>query len=165
MSSVTVDMGKVEFSAAKIPCTLKTEEVFDEPFKADGKTYDITCLSAGNPHCVIFTDDIDGINLAKLGPKFENAAIFPEKINTEFVRVVGKNDLRVRVWERGNGETLACGTGAIAAAVAAVKHGFSETCKGITVRLAGGILTVNYDGEKAYLTGPVTEVFTGEFEY
>ena len=165
VSSVTVDMGKVEFSAAKIPCTLKTEEVFDEPFKADGKTYDITCLSAGNPHCVIFTDDIDGINLAKLGPKFENAAIFPEKINTEFVRVVGKNDLRVRVWERGNGETLACGTGAIAAAVAAVKHGFSETCKGITVRLAGGILTVNYDGEKAYLTGPVTEVFTGEFEY
>ena len=165
VSSVTVNMGKVDFSAAKIPCTLKTDEVFDEPFKADGKTYNITCLSVGNPHCVTFTDDIDGINLSKLGPKFENAAVFPEKINTEFVRVVGKNDLRVRVWERGNGETLACGTGAIAAAVAAVKHGYSETGKEITVRLAGGILTVNYDGENAFLTGPVTEVFTGEFEY
>lgn len=165
VSTVTANMGRVEFSADKIPCSVKSESVIDYPFVLGGETYNVTCLSVGNPHCVVFTDDIDGINLEELGPKFENASIFPDKINTEFVRRVRKDDLRIRVWERGNGETLACGTGAIASAVAAIKLGLCEKGKEITVRLAGGILTVNYDGEKALLTGPVTEVFKGEFEY
>ncbi|MBR3640566.1 MAG: diaminopimelate epimerase, partial [Oscillibacter sp.] len=125
----------------------------------------VTCVSMGNPHCVIFCDAIDALPLSDLGPQFEYAPIFPERINTEFVRVIDRTTLRLRVWERGNGETLACGTGACAAVVAAVRRGFCDAGQDIVVKLPGGDLTVNYTGERVFLTGPAVQVFEGEFEY
>nr|MBO4517477.1 carbamoyl-phosphate synthase large subunit [Clostridia bacterium] len=165
VGSVSVDMEKAEFSPKAIPCTVREDKIINYPYTVCGKTFNITSLSVGNPHCVVFGEEIDFIDLKKFGQALENAEIFPDKANVEFVRVVGGNDLRLRVWERGNGETLACGTGAAAAAVAAIVSGFCEKGKDITVRLAGGKLTVNYDGERVVLTGETTEVFKGEFEY
>jgi carbamoyl-phosphate synthase large subunit len=165
VNSVSVDMGKISFRAADVPVITAGESLIDGEISIGGKKYTATCLSVGNPHCVVFCDRIDELDLEKIGPKFEYADIFPERVNTEFVRVVGENTLRLRVWERGNGETLACGTGACAAAAAAVKKGLCTEGTDIIVKLAGGDLIVScYDG-KAVLTGGATFVFEGSFQY
>ena len=165
VNSVSVNVGKAEFSPLLIPVNIKAESVINTPVCIDEKEYNVTCLSIGNPHCVVFEDSIDALDLEDIGPKFEYAEIFPERINTEFVRVVSGTSLRMRVWERGNGETLSCGTGACAAVVAAVENGYCEKGKDITVKLLGGELTVNYTDERIMLTGTTTMVFEGEFEY
>lgn len=165
VSSVSADMGFAEYRSCKIPVKSDLAEIINSPVEIAEKSYNITALSVGNPHCVVFCDEIDSLNLSEIGPKFEYADIFPERINTEFVRVINKNTLRMRVWERGNGETLACGTGACAAVSAACKNGLCSKGKDITVKLAGGDLIVNYTNEKITLTGNTVLVFEGEFEY
>lgn len=161
---LTVNMGKPELLAEKIPVNLNLNKIVDYSANFDGKTYKITCLSMGNPHCIVFCHDISSINLEKIGPVFENNRLFPEKINTEFVEIVGKNILNMRVWERGSGETLACGTGACAAVVAAVLNGFCCKNDDITVNLKGGTLTVNYADDAVYMTGGAEKVFEGVVE-
>ena len=168
VSSVTVDMGEVSLRAASVPVLLPDatpEKLISSPVAIGGEEFRVTCLSVGNPHCVVFCDSIDGLDLEKLGPKFEHAEIFPERINAEFVRVVNRTSLRMRVWERGIGETLACGTGACAAAVAAVENGFCDSGKDIHVSLPGGELIVNYTAGRVTLTGGASKVFEGSFEY
>ena len=165
VNSVSADMGKACFAADQVPVAAKTPEMVNQPLTIGGKEYTVTCVSVGNPHCVVFADAIDGIDLTDIGPQFEFAEIFPERVNTEFVRVINPTTLRLRVWERGNGETLACGTGACAAVAAAVKNGICPADKDIVVKLAGGDLTVRYTEEKITLTGEATHVFEGEFEY
>ena len=165
VSSVSADMGSAEYKAALIPVKSQNDELISSPVKIAGKSYSITALSVGNPHCVVFCDELDSLKLSELGPQFEYADIFPERINTEFVRVINKTTLRMRVWERGNGETLACGTGACAAVAAACKNGLCEPGKDVTVKLDGGDLIVNYTDEKITLTGNTVLVFEGEFEY
>ena len=165
VSSVTVDMGRADLSAAALPCTLPTDRIVDYPYTLDGTEYRITCLSVGNPHCVVFCDRVDHVDMEHIGPLFENADIFPERINTEFVRVVNPVTLKMRVYERGNGETLACGTGACAAVAAAVLNGRCKKGADITVKLPGGDLIVNYTDEKITLTGDAKLVYTGEIEY
>ena len=165
VNSVSADMGKALFEAARVPVLTDRAEMVDAPLKVGGTEYQVTCVSLGNPHCVVFCDAIDGIDLNSLGPKFEYASCFPERVNTEFVRVINKNTLRLRVWERGNGETLACGSGACAAVAAAVRRGVCEEGKDIQVKLAGGDLSVNYTEDRVTLTGDVTHVFEGEFAY
>ena len=125
----------------------------------------MTCISMGNPHCVIFTKDIDNLNLEKIGPDYENDPIFPERVNTEFVEIIDNKTLKMRVWERGSGETWACGTGASAVCVAAVLNGICDYDTDVLVKLRGGDLTINYkkDGT-VYMTGPATFVFDGELE-
>ncbi|MBQ9301391.1 MAG: carbamoyl-phosphate synthase large subunit, partial [Clostridia bacterium] len=163
--AVSVDMGKADFAASSIPMRAAGETVIGQPITVGGQEYTVTCLSVGNPHCVVFCDAIDGIDIAKVGPQFEFAPIFPQRVNTEFVRVINQSTLRMRVWERGNGETLACGTGACAVAAAAVRLGLCEAGRDITVKLAGGDLTVNCTGDRIVLTGEVVFVFEGTFEY
>lgn len=165
VSSVTVDMGKAELSPAKIPTTLDGDSVINRKVKIGGTDYDITCCSIGNPHCVVFVDNTDKTDVSIIGPLFENANIFPERINTEFVRVVNSNTLKMRVWERGNGETQACGTGACACVIAAVENGYCNKGENITVKLRGGDLIVNYTDERVTLTGDCNLVYKGEIEY
>ncbi len=165
VSTVTVDMGRAELHSEKIPVKSETETVIDYPVEINEEKYNITCVSVGNPHCVLFCDGIDAISLPDIGPRFEYADIFPERVNTEFVRVVNKSTLRMRVWERGNGETLACGTGACAAVVAAVENGLCEKNTDVTVKLRGGDLMVNYSDERILLTGNAVMVYEGAFEY
>ena len=165
VNSVSVDMGRAELKASALPAKTKLEKLIDEPIEVAGETYRATCVGIGNPHCVVFMNDIDRLDLETLGPKFEYHKMFPERINTEFVRVVNRTTLRMRVWERGNGETLACGTGACAAVIAAVENGFCDKGRDITVKLVGGDLTVNYTDEKVTLTGSAVKVYEGEFEY
>lgn len=165
VSSVSANMGIAEYRADKIPAKSDFEEIINSPVKIAGSSYNITALSVGNPHCVIFCDEIDSLKLSELGPRFEYSDIFPERVNTEFVRVINKNTLRMRVWERGNGETLACGTGACAAVCAACKNGLCEYGKDVTVKLAGGDLIVNCSENAITLTGNTILVFEGEFEY
>ena len=165
VSSVSVDMGKPDFRTSSVPMTDERPEVINAPLTIAGKEYKVTCLSVGNGHCVVFTDNIDELDLNKLGPAFEYAPCFPERVNTEFVRVVNPGTLRMRVWERGSGETLACGTGAVAAAVAAVKNGYCAAGRDIKVSLPGGDMTVNVGEKSATLSGSATLVFEGNFEY
>ncbi len=164
VSSVAVDMGRASFEPADLPVS-SDAPMISSPLTVDGKEYSVTCLSVGNPHCVVFCDAIDALDLQSLGPKFEYAPEFPERINTEFVRVVDRHTLRMRVWERGNGETLACGTGACAAVAAAVENGCCDMGSDVTVSLPGGELTVNYTREKITLTGSAIKVYRGSFEY
>lgn len=161
---LTVNMGKPELRAEKIPVNLSLNRVIDYRTVFGGKNYNITCVSMGNPHCVVFCNDINSIDIEKIGPAFENSELFPEKVNTEFVEIVDKNVLNMRVWERGSGETLACGTGASAAVVAAVLNGFCSKNKDITVNLKGGTLTINYADEAVYMTGSAEKVFEGVVE-
>ena len=165
VSSVTVDMGRAYLKPQEIPANLDGESIIARKAVIAGKEYGITCVSVGNPHCVVFVDNVDRVDIESVGPKIENADLFPERINTEFVRVVNSRTLKMRVWERGNGETLACGTGACAAAVAAVLEGKCEKGKDITVKLRGGDLIVNYTDKKITLTGDCNLVFTGKIEY
>ncbi len=165
VSSVSVHMGKADLSAAALPTTLKTERLISYPLSVGKENYLINCVSIGNPHCVVFCDSIDGLDLNKIGPEFEYSPVFPERINTEFVRIINKTSLRMRVWERGNGETLACGTGACAAVVAAVENGLCEKNTDIIVRMPGGDLVVNYSDSQITLTGNAVMVYEGQFEY
>ncbi len=163
--SVSVHMGAARLDTAAIPAAIDAPQMVDYPLQIGGQTYRATGVSVGNPHCVVFCDGIDGLNLAEIGPMFEFSPVFPERVNTEFVRVVNRTNLRMRVWERGNGETMACGTGACAAAVAAVVNGFCDADTDITVRLLGGDLTVRVSAHDVVLTGSAVLVFEGEFEY
>lgn len=159
--SVTVDMGPPILVPGEIPVKLPGGNVVSHPVEIGGKNWDITCVSMGNPHAVVFVEDTDGLNLHGIGPLFENSPIFPDRINTEFVKILSPNRLRMRVWERGSGETLACGTGACAAAVAAILCGYCKKNEDITVELLGGELTIRWDGGTVYMTGEAVSVFSG----
>ncbi|MCQ2457969.1 MAG: carbamoyl-phosphate synthase large subunit [Clostridia bacterium] len=165
VSSVCADMGRITFDASAVPVVTDKAELINEPLNISGEEYTVTCLSVGNPHCVVFTDAIDNLDLTVTGPVFEHAPVFPDRVNTSFVRVIDANTLRLRVWERGNGETLACGSAACAAAAAAVRLGYCEEGKDITVRLVGGDMIVNCAGERVLLTGNAVMIYEGEFEY
>ena len=165
VSSVTVNMGKAELDPAKIPVNINESRVINHRITVADKDCYITCLSVGNPHCVVFVDNVDKVNIETIGPKFETHELFPERINTEFVRVVNSRTLKMRVWERGNGETQACGTGACAAVVAAVENGLCAKGEDITVKLRGGDLIVNYTDECVTLSGDCNLVFKGEIKY
>lgn len=162
--SVRVDMGAAELRPSRIPARFEGERAVNVPLVAAGKEYRVTCVSMGNPHCVTFVDDPYSVDLEKTGPAFEHHAAFPERVNTEFVRVDGRNELTMRVWERGSGETWACGTGACAVATAGVLNGFCDAGAEITVHLRGGDLSVSYTPEAVYMTGPAAFAFTGEVE-
>lgn len=162
---IRVNMGSPELASEKVPVLSDTKEVIRQPFGVDGKDYEITCISMGNPHCVIFLEeDVRELDLPKIGPMFETHEIFPNRVNTEFVNVIDQNTLRMRVWERGSGETLACGTGACATAVAAILNGLTKD--EVTVQLLGGDLKIYWDKEAnlVYMTGPAEIVFDGEIE-
>ena len=161
---VKVDMGKAILEPSKIPVTLDGDVIVNRPVDYNGKTYNITCVSMGNPHAVIFTDLVDALDLEKIGPDFETHKIFPERVNTEFIKVIDEHTLKMRVWERGSGETLACGTGACAAAVAACLNGFCKKGEDIKVILRGGELIIRYTDEAVYMTGNCEKVFTGSIE-
>lgn len=158
-----VDMGKPIFYPKDIPVIYDGEDVIDKPLTVDGKEYHITCVSMGNPHCIIFMDEIADLDLEKIGPSFENNAIFPERVNTEFIKIIDDHTIDMRVWERGSGETLACGTGASASAVASVLNGYCKRGEPVTVNLLGGTLTITWteDGT-VMMEGPATHVFDGE---
>jgi len=162
---VSVQMGIADFAAKALPAVCPEETLIKYPLTVGGETYSVTCLSVGNPHCVVFCGNVDVVDTEKVGPLFENAALFPERINTEFVRVVNKNMIKMRVWERGNGETLACGTGACAAVAAAVKNGLCTAGEDVVVKLRGGDLTVNCSDDGITLTGDTTLVFEGKVYY
>ena len=161
---VKVDMGQPVFEPDRIPVKAEGSMVVDEPLEVDGKEYRMTCISMGNPHAVIFVDqDVRELPLEEIGPSFENHERFPKRINTEFVRVIDRHTAQMRVWERGSGETLACGTGTCAAAAACVLNGLTED--EVTVHLLGGDLYIKWDREKntIYMTGPAEIVFEGEW--
>ena len=163
VSSAKVDMGAAVLTPELIPCTLGGESVVDREAEIGGEKHRITLVSMGNPHCVVF-ENPENLDLEKIGPKFENSPLFPKRINTEFVRVIRRNELKMRVWERGSGETWACGTGACATAVAAVLNGFADKNTPITVHLRGGNLTITYTDETVFMEGGATLVFVGEIE-
>ena len=160
-----VDMGKAILNAADIPVVYDDcDTVIAKPLVVDNKEHIVTCVSMGNPHCVTFVDDVDSLELEKIGPSFENHEAFPQRINTEFVKVIDEKTLQMRVWERGSGETWACGTGACATVVAACENGYCKKGEDITVHLRGGDLIINYTDERVLMTGPATKVFDGEIE-
>lgn len=161
---VTVDMGEPILDPTLIPVRVAEEPVLDYPLDIDGKIWKISCVSMGNPHAVVFTKDIKNLDLPVIGPKFEKHPIFPRKTNTEFIEVVDRNTLNMRVWERGAGETLACGTGACAAAVVAVLNNYCD--REITIHLLGGDLEIKWDqtNNHVYMTGEAVTVFEGELK-
>lgn len=164
VETVTVDMGSPILDPKLIPVDLDVEQVINYPLIINNQEYLITCVSMGNPHCVIFTDGIDYLDLESLGPLFENNSIFPERTNTEFIEIVDDKTIKMRVWERGSGETLACGTGASASVVAAVYNNIFARDQEIKVILKGGELyiTLTHDNH-VFMRGSATEVFTGEY--
>ena len=161
---VKVDMGSPELVPANIPIVADGDSVIDAPIIVDGKEYRMTGVSMGNPHTVVYIDDVQGLEIEKIGPKFENHERFPKRINTEFARVLDRKTVEMRVWERGSGETLACGTGACAVAVASILNGLTEDK--VTVKLLGGDLQIEWDREanKVYMTGPAEVSFVGEIQ-
>lgn len=159
-----VNMGRAELNPSLIPVNLPLSRVVNEKADIGGTEYYITCVSVGNPHCVVFCDNVDELELEKIGPLFENNSLFPERINTEFIELIDSHTIKMRVWERGSGETLACGTGACAATVASVLNGYCPKSEDIKVILTGGELTVNYNEDKIIMTGPAEKVFEGEVE-
>ncbi len=161
VSGTSADMGKPILAPKDIPCSLEGDTVIDRAVKLRGKEYRVTCLSLGNPHMVTFVDRVDDVDLTKTGTAFEYAPFFPDRVNAEFVRVVNPNTLKLRVWERANGEVLASGTGACAAVVAAVLNGYCERGADVTVKTRGGDVVVNYDGEKVVMTSSANLVFEG----
>lgn len=164
--SVRVDMGKAELAPRKIPVLLDGDKIINKPITVADKQYNITAVSMGNPHAVVFCDDVDGLVLEKIGPDFEHHAIFPEQVNTEFIRVIDEKSLQMRVWERGSGETFACGTGACAAVVAAVENGFCKRDCEITVHLVGGDLCITYTADgTVYMRGGAEKVYDAVYEY
>ncbi|MBQ8088072.1 MAG: carbamoyl-phosphate synthase large subunit [Clostridia bacterium] len=164
VSSAEVDMGPASLDTADLPCTLPVKRAIHYPVRIAGELWSVTCVSMGNPHCVVFTDKVDTLNLETLGPRFENADIFPERVNAEFVRVVNRTTLRMRCFERGSGETMACGTGACAAVVAAVENGYCAMGTDVNVYVKGGLLTVRVSPNRVTLTGNARLVYEGELE-
>ena len=172
VSQVRVDMGEPILTPGDIP-VVKADgsaygddyRVIDEPISAGNREWHMTCVSMGNPHAITFVDDIDSLDIEHIGPMFEKKEIFPEQVNTEFIQVVSRDVIKMRVWERGSGETLACGTGACASVVACVLNGLTEDK--VTVKLLGGDLFIEYnrDENTVYMTGPARITFTGEFNY
>ena len=162
--SVKVDMGEPVLVTSEIPVVCDGERAVDVPISVDGKEYRMTCVSMGNPHAVVYVDDVKNFPLETIGPKFENHERFPNRINTEFVRVIDRKTAEMRVWERGSGETLACGTGACAVAVSCVLNGLTDP--EVTVKLLGGDLFIQWDRDKnrVYMTGPAETVFEGEWK-
>ena len=165
VTSACVDMGYATLDTAALRFTIPEKTVVDYPVRIGGRPYNITCVDMGNPHCVVFCNRVDAVDIDFIGPRFEHAPYFPERINTEFIRVVNPNTIKMRVWERGSGETLACGSGACAAVVAAVANGYCAKDSDVTVRVKGGDLVVHYTDEKVTLTGDAKLVYTGEIEY
>lgn len=158
-----VNMGKPIFNGHSIPTRYGSSIVKDKILNIDNKDYKITCLSMGNPHCVVFCNNIDGLNLCNIGPLFENHEMFPERINTEFAEVIDEKHLKMRVWERGSGETLACGTGACATAVAAIINGYCKKNTEIEIQASGGVLSVRWcENDNVYLSGNAVKVFDGK---
>ena len=164
VSTVKVNMGSPILKAVDIPVISDKEEVIGDKIEIDGEIYKMTCVSMGNPHAVVFMNEVEGLPLEKMGPLFENHARFPKRINTEFVKVLDENTVEMRVWERGTGETLACGTGACATVVACVLNGLTK--EQVTVKLLGGNLQIQWDrvSNLIFMTGPATTVFEGEIE-
>ena len=162
VSTVRVNMGSPILKAKDIPVISDKEEVIGDEIEVAGETYKMTCVSMGNPHAVVFVDEVAGLPLEKIGPLFENHVRFPKRVNTEFVKILDENTVEMRVWERGTGETLACGTGACATVVACVLNGLTK--EQVTVKLLGGNLQIQWDRESnlVYMTGPATTVFEGE---
>lgn len=162
VTEVRVNMGSPILEPALIPVEAAGEQVVNEPIEVQGKEYRITCVSMGNPHAVVFMEGVQELDLEKIGPDFENHKRFPKRTNTEFVEVIDKHTVFMRVWERGTGETLACGTGCCATAVACVLNGLTDAA--ITVKLLGGELQIEWDREKnlIFMTGPAKTVFEGE---
>ncbi len=161
---ITVDMGKAQLNPASLPVKLDGESVVARTCKIGGKDYDVTCVSMGNPHCVVFVKNVENLNIGQIGKAFEESPLFPEGVNVEFVKVIDKRTLKMRVWERGSGETWSCGTGACAVAVAAVLNGYCNKGEEISVKLLGGDLTVKYADEAVYMTGGAVKVYDGEVE-
>ena len=162
VSAVTVDMGEPILDGPRIPVAAEGR-VIDAPLEVDGTTYRVTCVSMGNPHCVVFVSDVERLPLEHIGPRFEHHPFFPKRVNTEFVQVIDRTRLRMRVWERGSGETAACGTGACAVVVAAALNGHSE--RHAVVHLNGGDLDIEWRADnRVLMTGPAEEVFNGEVE-
>ena len=157
-------MGKAELDPKLIPVAMDKDKIINEPVNNGGQEYKITCVSMGNPHCVVFMDDIDNLDIEEIGPKFEHDPLFPERVNTEFVTVIDEHTVRMRVWERGSGETWACGTGACAVAVAAVENGYCKKNEDITVKLKGGDLIIRYTDDTVFMTGAAERVFDGTIE-
>jgi carbamoyl-phosphate synthase large subunit len=157
-------MGRAELRPEKIPVNLPGEIVKARKVNIGGDEYEITCVSMGNPHAVVFQDNLDDLDLSIIGPLFENDALFPDRVNAEFVKVVVRNRLKTRLWERGSGETQSSGTAACAVAVAAVLNGYCDKDKDIKVQLPGGDLTIRYTDEAVYMTGDCMKVFDGTVE-
>ena len=162
VSLVKVNMGAPILTAKDVPVLSENEQVIDEEIEVEGKNYRMTCVSMGNPHAVVYMDDVKNLDIDKVGPYFENHKRFPERVNTEFVKVIDRNTVEMRVWERGTGETLACGTGCCAIAVSCILNGLTEDK--VTVKVLGGELLCEWDREAnlVYMTGPAVTVFDGE---
>lgn len=158
---VKVNMGQPILEASKVPVVSENAQAIDEEILVEGKSYRMTCVSMGNPHAIVFMDNVADLDITSVGPYFENHARFPRRTNTEFVRVIDRQTLEMRVWERGTGETLACGTGACATAVAAILNGHTDNK--VTVKLLGGDLQIEWDREAdlVYMTGPAVISFEG----
>lgn len=159
---VKVNMGAPELIAMNVPVKSENEKVIDETITVKGNEYRMTCVSMGNPHAVVVMDHVEDLEINKIGPYFENHERFPKRINTEFVKIIDRHTVQMRVWERGTGETLACGTGACATVVACILNGLTQ--EQVTVRLLGGELEIFWDRKEnlVYMTGPATYVFDGE---
>lgn len=162
---VKVDMGSPVLTPAKIPVLAKEglDKIVNDGIIVKGQSYNMTCVSMGNPHAVVYIEDVQGLNIEEIGPGFEYHERFPNRINTEFVHVIDRQTVVMRVWERGSGETLACGTGACAVAVASILNGYTDNK--VKVQLLGGNLQIEWDrsADKVYMTGPATVVFDGEY--
>ena len=161
VSKVRVDMGAPVLEAERIPVVGLGEKVVGAPVTVGGKDWTMTCVSMGNPHAVVWCDDVDGLDIEAIGPQFEHLPMFPDRVNTEFVKVLDRRNVQMRVWERGSGETLACGTGACATAVACFLNGLTESK--VTVHLLGGDLEIEVTDGSVFMTGPATTVFEGEY--
>ena len=162
---VKVNMGQAVLKPSLIPVKAEGEDFIARKIEVAGKEYVVTCVSMGNPHCVVFTEGIDEMDMEKIGPLFENHPLFPDRINTEFVEVIDRRRLKMRVWERGSGETISCGTGTCATTVAAVLNGYCDRGKEIEVEIRGGVLYDTYlENGEVLMKGPATEVFQGEME-
>lgn len=165
VNTVLVNMGKAALKPADIPISREGDSFINKPITVLGAEVPITAVSMGNPHAVTFVDDVDGLELEKIGPAFENHPLFPERVNTEFIKVLDSHTIQMRVWERGSGETWACGTGACAAAVASVENGYFKHGEEITVKLRGGDLFITYNDDGTVLMrGSAKTVFTGEID-
>ena len=164
VKEVKVNMGAPVLKTAEIPMIYSKEQVSAQPLNINQNLYEVTAVSMGNPHVIVYMNDVKNLKIEEVGPYFEKSSVFPESVNTEFVRVIDRNTVEMRVWERGSGETLACGTGACAVAVACVLNGYTE--EQVTVKLLGGDLKIFWDREAnlVYMTGPAEVVFDGEIQ-